>query len=523
MTRLFRSPFRWLRRLTVWRCLSTVAIGIVVGACSPLDVVNSVSQSDHYELIPSIAYGDLERQTLDVYAPRVTDGSSPLVVYFYGGGWRKGDKDHFEFVASSLTKSGYVVVIADYRRYPDVVFPAFVEDGAQAVAWAVANASRYGADTSRLFLMGHSAGAHTAALLSLDAHYLAAHEIDTKDITGFIGLSGPYDFLPITSSYLLELFPEETRAASQPINFVTADAPPALLIHGTGDDLVVPANSISLEKAMSAAGADATLKLYEGARHALTVVSLASPLDFTSRTLEDTRAFLDARSKPRVPALDIVVYGATGEVGTHIVEEALNRGHRVTAVSRSPEQVEMQHDRLAVVQGDLLDKASVTEIVEGQDVVVLSVRGVIGDSGTADSALQFIAAETLVEVLSEQGDNAARLLHVGGSGSLEVEPGVLFAEKLPTIALPKDLEVEILGQILALEFYQKVDDVQWTYVTPPKNFTDGPRTGNYRVGGNEALEDERGRTEVSRADFAVALIDEAEQHSHNRQQISIAY
>jgi len=520
---MIRAPIEWFRRRIAWRCLSIATVSILAGACSPLHVVNSVSQSDHYELIPSIAYGDLERQTLDVYAPRVTDGLSPLVVYFYGGGWRKGDKDHFEFVASSLTKSGYVVVIADYRRFPDVVFPAFISDGAKAVAWAVANAGRYGADTSKLFLMGHSAGAHTAALLSLDARYLAAHDIDTKDVSGFVGLSGPYDFLPINSGYLLQVFPERTRADSQPVNFVTADAPPALLIHGTGDDLVVPANSESLAKKMSAAGADATLKLYDGAGHALTVVSLASPLDFTSRTLDDTRAFLDARSRPPVPALDIVVYGATGEVGTHIVDEALNRGHRVTAVSRNPEQVEMHHDRLTVVQGDLLDKASVTEIVDGQDVVVLSVRGVIGDSGTPDSALQFIAAETLVEVLSEQGDGAARLLHVGGAGSLEVEPGVLFAEKLPTIALPKGLEVEILGQILALEFYQKVDDVQWTYLTPPKNFTDGPRTGRYRVGDGQALEDERGKTEVSRKDFAVALIDEAEQGRHLRERISIAY
>jgi hypothetical protein len=221
--------------------------------------------------------------------------------------------------------------------------------------------------------------------------------------------------------------------------------------------------------------------------------------------------------------LDIVVYGATGEVGSLVVQEALDRGHRVTAVSRSPEQVKMQHDKLSVVKGDLLDPASVTETVTGQDVVVVSVRGVIGDSGSPQSALQFIAAETVVDVLYRQQDRAPRLIHVGGSGALEVEPGVLFAEKLPKILLPKKLEVEILGQILALEFYHKVDDVTWTYITPPKNFTDGPRTGVFRVGGNRALQDARGRTRVSRADFAVALIDEAEQARHVRKQFSVAY
>ena len=220
--------------------------------------------------------------------------------------------------------------------------------------------------------------------------------------------------------------------------------------------------------------------------------------------------------------LNIVIYGATGEVGSHVVQEALDRGHQVRAVSRNPAQVTLHHENLSVVKGDLLDPASVAEIVAQQDVVILSVRGVIGGSGSPESALQFMAAENLVDALSTQ-KNAARLLHVGGSGSLEVEPGVLYAEKLPKIALPEDLEVEILGQILALEFYRKVDNVEWTYVTPPKNFTNGPRTGNYRVGDHRALTDNRGRTRLSRADFAVALIDEAEQGNYPRQQMSVAY
>ncbi len=221
--------------------------------------------------------------------------------------------------------------------------------------------------------------------------------------------------------------------------------------------------------------------------------------------------------------LDIIIYGATGEVGSHVVDEALRRGHRVTAVSRNPAQVEMQHANLSVVKGDLLDRGSVARTVTGKDVVILSVRGVIGSSGTPESALQFIAAETLVDVLFRLGKDAPRLLHVGGSGSLEVEPGVLYAAKLPKILMPKKLEIEILGQILALEFFGKVDDVNWTYVTPPKNFTNGPRTGVFRIGGDRALEDSRGRTRVSRADFAVALIDEAEQARHSRQRISVAY
>ena len=222
-------------------------------------------------------------------------------------------------------------------------------------------------------------------------------------------------------------------------------------------------------------------------------------------------------------SLDIAIYGATGKLGSHAVTEALERGHRVTAVSRRPEEVSAEHERLAVVRGDLLDGESVAETITGKDVVIVSVRGVIGDSGAPESALQYLAAETLVDAISRMGEDGPRLIHVGGSGSLEIEPGVLFAEKLPKIVLPKGLEVEILGQILALEFLRKVDDVKWTYVTPPKSFTNGPRTGSYRIGGDRALEDERGRTRLSRADFAVALIDEAEQAAHVRERISVAY
>ena len=232
---------------------------------------------------------------------------------------------------------------------------------------------------------------------------------------------------------------------------------------------------------------------------------------------------LSASSVHADNALDIVVYGATGEVGQHIVKEALDRGHRVNAVSRDPTKITARHENLTAVRGDLLDKASVSEIVAGKDVVILSVRGVIGDSGSPESALQFMAAETLVDVLYRDAANAARLIHVGGSGSLEVEPGVLYAEKLPKVLLSKKLEIEIAGQVLALEFFRKVDDVSWTYVTPPKNFTNGPRTGVFRIGGDRALEDDRGKTRVSRADFAVALIDEAEQAKHVRKRISVAY
>ena len=221
--------------------------------------------------------------------------------------------------------------------------------------------------------------------------------------------------------------------------------------------------------------------------------------------------------------LDILVYGASGNIGSLVVAEALERGHRVTAVSRDPSRIATQHPNLVVARGDLLDVASIERLVRGQDVVISAVRGVIGDKADPGNALQLISVRNIVTVLRAAGHSAPRFIHVGGSGSLEVEPGVLFAEKLPKLLLPKKLESEIIGQIWALDYLRGVTDVRWTYATPPKNLTNGGRTGRYRVGGDHVLEDERGRSRLSRADFAVAIVDEAEKAAHVRRRFSVAY
>jgi putative NADH-flavin reductase len=137
--------------------------------------------------------------------------------------------------------------------------------------------------------------------------------------------------------------------------------------------------------------------------------------------------------------------------------------------------------------------------------------------------LQYIAVQNIVTHLRIIGDGAARLIHVGGSGSLEVEPGVLYADRIPNMFLPKSLELEIQGQILTLEYLRTVSDVDWSYATPAKNFTNGERTGDFRIGGDAVMEDERGKSRISRADFAVALLDEAELARHVQKRFSVAY
>ena len=183
-----------------------------LSACSAIDVLNATVSKDTYLLVPDIAYGSEARQNLDLYLPRklpinlpiqaqtnsktAADGA-PLVVFFYGGSWSSGDKADYRFVGESLASKGIAVMVADYRLSPLVRYPVFVEDSALAVRWAFDHARKYGSDPKRIFVMGHSAGAYNAAMVAMDARWLAAVNLSPNELAGWIGLAGPYDFLPI--------------------------------------------------------------------------------------------------------------------------------------------------------------------------------------------------------------------------------------------------------------------------------------------------------------------------------------
>ena len=226
------------------------------------------------------------------------------------------------------------------------------------------------------------------------------------------------------------------------------------------------------------------------------------------------------------PSLNIIVYGSTGRVGSRIVSEALSRGHQVTAVSRDPDRVKQRHQNLVAVQGDILDRESVATLVAGKEVIVVSVRGSADKSKDPEKAIQRVAAELLVGVLRELGDNAQRLIYVGGAGSLEVKPGVLYADSIPGVMrmmMPRSLRQEISGHLLTLEYLRTVDDVRWIYISPAKKFEPGERTGTYRIGGDQMLLDANGKSRISMEDFSVAMIDEAENSAHLKERFSVAY
>ena len=284
-----------LLRVSRRTALAGLAAAVTAG-CSRIAFMaaNVPAAFGAYQRHAHIPYGTEPQHRLDVYVPRAASaGSRPLIVFWHGGRWSFGDKADYRFVGAALAELGYVAVLPNYRHYPDVKMPGFMDDAARAGLWAVAHAGEFGADAERLFLMGHSAGGHMAALLALDTRYFAAFAQAPPPIAGVIGLSGAYDFLPLREADVQDMFgPPLNYPESQPINFVHADAPPMLLVHGLKDDTVWPKNSRNLASALHAHGVPVTLKLYPQLVHADTVAALSLPARGRAPTLAEIAAFV---------------------------------------------------------------------------------------------------------------------------------------------------------------------------------------------------------------------------------------
>ena len=222
--------------------------------------------------------------------------------------------------------------------------------------------------------------------------------------------------------------------------------------------------------------------------------------------------------------LEILVYGASGDVGSRLVNEALRRNHHVSAVTRDTSRVSGGRRNLTVVQGDLLDASSVATLLRGKDVVLLAVRGAVGDSADAEQTIHVLGIRQLVEALRAMPADRPHLLIVGGAGSLEVKPGVTYADSVPRLFyffVSRKLKQEIAGHKLALQFLATVEDVDWTYVSPPKKLVQGMRTGGYRLGGEQMIFDADGKSRITMPDFAVAMLDLAEAGGHEREHLSV--
>ena len=273
-----------------------VLLALNLAGCGPTGVLNALAESETSRRVIGVAYGPDPRQRLDVYVPRNGPGPHPVVLFFFGGSWNSGDRGDYRFVGEALAARGNLVVIADYRLYPQVRYPAFLEDAAGAARWTIDNLPAYGGDPKRLYVMGHSAGAYNAAMLALDSRWLLQVGASPKVFAGFIGLAGPYDFLPIDVPEVKPVFfYPNSPADSQPIIYATAKSPRAFLGAPETDNLVDPErNTHQLAQKLSANGVPVVYKRYSRVNHVTLIATLSRPLRWLAPVLDDIVTFIAA-------------------------------------------------------------------------------------------------------------------------------------------------------------------------------------------------------------------------------------
>lgn len=265
----------------------------LVTACSQAKfaVVNLPILFSDVEIAKDIQFSDTDETLgLDVYSPQNID-NAPVLVFFYGGGWKDGSKDDYKFIGDYFSKKGFVVVIPDYRKYPNVKFPTFVHDAADAVRWTQANISSYRGDAANISVMGHSAGAHIGALLVSDPEYLK----DYTDISAFVGLAGPYNFEPEEPDYKAIFGPPSNYPNMQVTSFIDGSEPPMLLMYGLKDETVHIRNLNTLVDQLEKHNNAYTKKIYQDLDHVGMVSNLTWVFKHKSSIGNDITAFLKKR------------------------------------------------------------------------------------------------------------------------------------------------------------------------------------------------------------------------------------
>ena len=278
-----------LRRLAR---LPVIALFMLLGGCSALQLLDALTADGGYKRQADIAYGALPRQKLDVYwplTPAVPD--RPVLVFFYGGSWNSGERGDYRFIGQSFASAGYVTVVADYRHYPEARFPGFIEDGAAAVALV---ARHIPGSAGHIVVIGHSSGAYIAAMLACDRRYLDAAGPGRQVLAGFIGVAGPYDFE--MQGPIAELLASPDGRPNMPITSVDGHEPPALLVVADDDTLVPTGNTDRFAARLKMLGDRVQIRRFEGTSHGRLVASLGTALpDFAPTERADVLAFLQAQ------------------------------------------------------------------------------------------------------------------------------------------------------------------------------------------------------------------------------------
>jgi acetyl esterase/lipase len=286
------------RRVLLLAIAATVA-AIALVSCSATGALNALVRSDTYRPTLAIAYGPLPRHRLDIYAPVSAPPSAgwPVVVFFYGGNWVSGDRAEYKFMGEALASHNVLTLVADYRLYPEVSYPDFLEDCAKAMAYGFEHAKALGGDPKRVFVMGHSAGGYNAAMLALQPRWLAATGHSPKELAGWIGLAGAYEFFPLEPGQPARpvFHHPDYPKDGQPIDAVTRDSPKAFLAAPVKDSVVSPERStLAMAAKLRAAGVAVELHQYDGISHALLAGVFARPLRGLAPALDDLARWISA-------------------------------------------------------------------------------------------------------------------------------------------------------------------------------------------------------------------------------------
>ena len=288
-----------LIKLSLLLVLLPLAAVSLLAACAPSVTLNAFTPRSTHSVTNAVAYGALPRQKLDIYKPAqaAAVGGYPVVVFFYGGSWTSGERANYAFVGEALASRGVLTLVADYRVYPEVRYPDFLSDSALALAYGLTQAKALGGNPKRVFVMGHSAGAYNAAMLALDSRWLKAAGHAPAELAGFIGLAGPYDFLPMTNVDTQPVFFHPNYpTGSQPVSYVNANSPRSFIGAAKKDSLVDPQrNSVALAGQLQTAGVSTTLKLYDNVNHVTLAAALSAPLRWLAPVLVDVAGFIEAK------------------------------------------------------------------------------------------------------------------------------------------------------------------------------------------------------------------------------------
>ncbi|GKT21088.1 alpha/beta hydrolase [Acidovorax sp. SUPP3334] len=292
-----RHPYHsWAR--VAWKATGILALAAWLSGCSAVGTLNTLAAKGSHTVQNGVAYGTLPRQQMDIYQPKAEAPAAgwPVAVFFYGGSWNSGERADYLFVGEALAAKGVLTLVADYRLYPEVRYPDFLNDSALAVAYALDHAAQWGGNPKRVFAMGHSAGGYNAAMIALDPRWLQATGHAPSELAGWIGLAGPYDFFPTENPDAQPVFfhPNYPPKA-QPIEFAHAAAPRTFLAAPVNDKLVSPERSTQqLAHKLQAAGVPVTLKSYPKASHTTLIGAFAWPLRWIAPVLDDVTAFIQS-------------------------------------------------------------------------------------------------------------------------------------------------------------------------------------------------------------------------------------